>query len=82
MNSFAERWTQSVKHECLDQLILSGQPHLERVLREYVAHYRADRPHQGLGNELVDGAPATGDGEVIASERLGGLLNSYHRSAA
>jgi hypothetical protein len=31
---------------------------------------------------LIDGEPSTGDGEVLVRERLGGLLNSYHRSAA
>ena len=73
---------QSIKRECLDHLILFGQAHLERVLREYVAHYHTERPHQGLGNELIHAVPATEDGEVVVRERLGGLLNSYHRSAA
>ena len=82
MNTFAERWVQSVKRECLDHLILFGQRHLERVLREYVAHYQAERPHQGLGNELIDGADPAGHGDVVVRERLGGLLNSYQRTAA
>ena len=82
MNAFAERWVQSIKRECLDHLILFGQAHLERVLREYVAHYHTERPHQGLGNELIHGTPWNGRGEVVIVERLGGLLNSYHRSAA
>ena len=82
MNAFAERWVQSVKRECLDHLILFGQAHLERALREYVAHYHADRPHQGLRNELIKGDPPAGLGDVVVRERLGGLLNSDHRSAA
>ncbi len=82
MNALAERWVQSAKRECLDHLILFGQTHLERVLREYVAHYHAERPHQGLGNELIQGNPAASSGEIAVHERLGGLLNSYHRSAA
>ena len=49
--------------------------------REFVAHYHADRPHQGLGNELIDGAPSTGKGDIVETERLGGLLRSYHRAA-
>jgi transposase InsO family protein len=82
MNAIAERWVLSVKTECLDRMVLFGQAHLERVLREYAAHYHTERPHQGLGNEVIDGKPATGDGGVLVHERLGGLLNSYHRPAA
>ena len=83
MNAFAERWVQSVKRECLSKLILVGEWHLRRALSNYLEHYHADRPHQGLGNLLVtprDDEPPR-DGEVVADERLGGLLRSYRRSA-
>jgi transposase InsO family protein len=80
-NAFAERWVKSVKDECLSQVILFEQGHLERVLSSYVDHYHAERPHQGLGNELIDGERATSHGEVVVRQRLGGLLNSYHHSA-
>ncbi len=82
MNSLAERWVLSVKSECLAKMILFGQSHLDRALREFTAHYRTERPHQSLGNGLIDGAPSTGDGDVITHERLGGLLKSYHRDVA
>ncbi len=29
---------------------------------------------------VIDGAPQTGDGEVVVRERLGGVLKYYHRS--
>ncbi|MCA8976121.1 MAG: integrase core domain-containing protein [Planctomycetes bacterium] len=83
MNAFAERWVQSVKSECLNRMILFGERHLRRVLAEYVTHYHRDRPHQGIGNELItppSGEPPA-DGEVIADERLGGLLRSYRYAA-
>ena len=70
-----------MKTECLDHLILFGQGHLERALREYVAHYNSERPHQGLGNELIAGELRGGCGEVVVRKRLGGLLNSYQRAA-
>lgn len=81
MNAFAERWVKSVKAECLERVILFGKGHLERTIKEYVTHYHAERPHQGIGNELIDCVRTTGRGEVIVRERLGGLLNSYHRAA-
>jgi hypothetical protein len=62
-------------------MILFGQSHLERALREYVAHHHSERPHQGLGNELIAGPKTTGTGTVVETERLGGVLRSYSRAA-
>ncbi len=84
MNAFAERWVKTVKRECLERLILLGSGHLQRALQEFVAHYHCERPHQGLGNTVLNGrgadAPKDG-GEVVVDERLGGLLRSYRYSA-
>ena len=85
MNAIAERWVRSIKSECLDRMILFGEGMLRRALREYGAHFHRERPHQGLGNELIGRpeSPVVGDddGEVVESERLGGLLLSYSRVA-
>lgn len=81
MNAIAERWVLSIKSECLDRIVLFGEPSLRRALKEYGAHFHSERPHQGLGNELVQGEPFFGIGEVVMTERLGGLLQSYRRSA-
>lgn len=61
-----------------------GEAHLRRAVAEYVAHYHHERNHQGLGNALIDGNlhVAAGEGAVSRRERLGGLLNFYHRDAA
>jgi len=68
---------------CLHRLILFGDGHLRRVLREYVAHYNAERPHQGIGNQPI--APLTTrarqSGAIVEHSRLGGLLRSYTRVA-
>ncbi|MBK8980697.1 MAG: transposase [Planctomycetes bacterium] len=81
MNAFAERFALSIKRECLDRLILFGTGHLDRAVREFVTHYHTERPHQGIGNELIAGIPAAGTGDVVARERLGGLLRHYERAA-
>lgn len=62
-------------------MILLGPGSLERTLREYVTHYNRERPHQALGNELIEGDHTTLTGEVVESERLGGVLRYYHRAA-
>jgi len=83
LNAFAERFIESVKSECLDRMVLLGEGHLRAAVREFVHHYHEERPHQGLGNELI--APTTtviGTGQMKCRERLGGLLKFYYREAA
>jgi transposase InsO family protein len=83
LNAFAERFVGSVKSECLDRIVPLGEKHLRAAVRAFVAHYHEERPHQGLGNELI--APTTtslGPGPVHCRERLGGVLKFYYRVAA
>jgi putative transposase len=84
LNAYAERWVRSVKEECLSKLILFSEASLKRALGEFVAHYHAERNHQGKGNVLL--FPVSIDtphvGAVQCRERLGGLLRYYHRQAA
>jgi transposase InsO family protein len=83
LNAFAERWVRSVKDECLDQLILFGERSLRHALNEYLAHHQHERNHQGLDNVIPfpDQRSVCQDGTIRKSERLGGLLNFYHRAA-
>jgi transposase InsO family protein len=83
LNAFAERWVRSVKDECLDQLILFGECSLRHALNEYLAHHQHERNHQGLDNVIPfpDQRSVCHDGTIRKSERLGGLLNFYHRAA-
>jgi transposase InsO family protein len=47
-NAIAERFVRTVRAECLDWLLILNRRHLERVLRVYVDHYNAQRPHRAL----------------------------------
>ena len=82
MNAYAERFVRSIKLECLDQMIFLGRESLVRAIAEYAAHYHDERSHQGIGNRLICGAEAQSMGCVEVRQRLGGLLNYYHRQAA
>jgi transposase InsO family protein len=78
----AERFVRSIKSECLAKVIPVGECHFRRTLTEFVAHYHGERPHQGLGNALIDGPMLTRhEGRIRRSQRLGGVLNYYHRAA-
>ena len=47
-NAYAERWIRTVRHECLDRLMILRRANLESVLLTYVEHHNRDRPHRGL----------------------------------
>src|SRR5919199_2095974 len=86
-NAIIERFLRSVRQECLDHLFLLGEGHLRRGLREDVAYFHGDRPHQGRGQRVPvsDGVPESarhgGAGGVIARPVLGGLHHAYRRAA-
>ena len=80
-NAYAERFVLTIKSECLAKLILFGETSLRRACDEFVEHYHAERPHQGLGNERPVQGGELGTGEVECTERLGGILKHYRRAA-
>jgi len=81
-NAFAERFVRSIKHDCLNRMIPLGEHHLDLAIREYVQHYNTERNHQGIENKLISGADPLPRGKIVSNERLGGMLNFYHRKAA
>jgi hypothetical protein len=53
-----------------------NEPHLKRLLTEYVAYYHEDRTHFGLRKQTPFGRPrveAATFSRVISQARLGGL---------
>ena len=70
MNPYAERFVRSIKEECLNKLILLGGGHFRSAVREFVEHYHIERPHQGLGNELITPNSDNGTGAIECHERL------------
>ncbi len=86
LNPYAERFVKSIKYECLNHFVFFGERHLRYVIKEYMAHYLEQRYHQGLDGKLV--RPASLASETLADspircrQRLGGMLNYYHREAA
>jgi len=85
-NAACERFLGSVRRECLDHLLVLGEGHLRRVLREYADYSNQHRPHQGLRQSVPD-APAGGTpqaerhGRIGAIPVLGGLHHAYRRAA-
>jgi len=96
--AFVERFIQSIGQECLDHFVVFGHKHMDVLCSQYRDHYHAERPHQGLDNQLIErglrpkkrmtsAKSRTGPntlrlGDIRRHERLGGLLKSYSRKAA
>jgi len=89
LNAFAERWVRTVKRECVRRLWFIGYRGLCDVLNEYVAHYNAERPHQGKGNRPLVAEPpgqkvvtTTTLGPIRCTTRCRGVVRHYYRDAA
>jgi len=83
LDAYAERFVRSITEECLVRMILFGEKSLRYVIRECLAHHHSERNRQGIGNFIPfpDEWPGS-SGEVVRSERLGGLPSCYHPHAA
>ena len=81
LNAYAERWVRSIKEDCLNHIVLLGEGSLRHAVSEYVEFYNHERPHQGLGNEIVvsQSTEISAEDGVKVKSRLGGLLNFYYR---
>ncbi len=85
-NAACERFLGSVRRECLDHVLVLGEAHLRRVLREYVAFFNGERPHQGVHQRIPDGPAGpvvrvATRGEIRGIPVLGGLHHTYQRAA-
>ena len=85
LNAFAERFVRSIKHECLNNLILFGEKSLRYVVKEYIDHYHYERNHQGLDNVIPfpdDHLNRQKTAPLPNPNVSSGMLNYYHRKAA
>jgi len=84
LNSVCERFVLSIKSECLDKIIPLGEKHLRKAIKEFMAHYHAERNHQGIDSQIIqpDEHVGVAEGPIKTRSRLGGLLNYYYRKAA
>jgi putative transposase len=83
-NAYAERFVRTIRAECLDWLLILGRRHLEHVLRRYVTHYNAERPHRALALRSPAGSNKSNQPSTNTIERhdlLGGLIHEYRAAA-
>ena len=65
LNSYAEAWLGSLNRKCRNVFPVCGERHLDYLIREYIAHYHHERPHQSLGNKRSSPCPYETKGRSI-----------------
>jgi transposase InsO family protein len=84
-NGIAERWVGSARRELLAHVIVLNEKHLQRLLREYVDYYNADRVHTELqdspNGRPTEHRPST-EAQVVGLPRVGGLQHRYEWQVA
>jgi putative transposase len=86
-NAIAERFVRTARAECLDWILIVNRRHLERVLRVFIDHYNAHRPHRSLNLKPPDFAAQNlrvlhpSAASVARRDRLGGLIHEYRLAA-
>jgi transposase InsO family protein len=78
-NGFAERLIGSIRRECLDHVIVLGEAHLRRILKNYAAYYNGVRTHRSLQKDAPVSRPVQQTGVISSRAILGGLHHHYVR---
>ena len=78
-NGFAERLIGSIRRECLDHIIVLGEEHLRRILKNYAAYYNGIRTHRSLDKDAPISRPVQRTGVISSRAILGGLHHHYAR---
>jgi putative transposase len=86
-NPFVERFGGTLRRELLDHVIILGEGHLKRLLKEFVEqYYHLARPHQGLDGDtpFPTNKPesAAGASGPVSIPVVGGLHHRFVRVAA
>ena len=82
-NSYCERLIGSIRHDCLNHVIVLDERHLMRILRSYIAYYHESRTHLSLdrNSPLQRRVDPPENGTVIVIPQVGGLHHRYRRVA-
>ena len=83
-NAYCERMIGTLRRECLDHVVVLGEQHLRRILREHLEYYHSSRTHLALDKDAPEPRrrEATDGGKVVAVPMVGGLHHRYTRRVA
>src|ERR1700738_4292350 len=78
-NGFAERLIGSIRRECLDHIIVLGEEHLRRILKNYADYYNGVRTHRALNKDAPVSRQVQRSGVINSRAILGGHHRQYVR---
>jgi transposase InsO family protein len=78
-NGFAERLIGSIRRECVDHIVVWGEGHLRRILRDYARYYNNIRTHRSLDKDAPAFRSVQRIGTITSYPILGGLHHRYAR---
>ena len=68
-----------VKFRRATRLVLLGEAHLRRILREYARYYNTARTHRSLNKDAPRSRSVQQTGHIQSHSLLGGLHHQYVR---
>jgi len=78
-NSFAERLIGTIRRECVDHIVVLGESHLRRTLREDARYYNTARTHRSLDQDAPVSRPVQRIERIVSDALVGGLHHQYVR---
>jgi transposase InsO family protein len=78
-NGYAERLIGSIRRECLNHIVVTGERHLRHILACYMEYYNEVRTHLSLGKDAPNGRAVQRHGHIEGRHMLGGLHHQYVR---
>jgi len=78
-NGYAERLIGWIRRDCLDHVVVFGEPHLRNLLRSYQRYYNEGRTHLSLHKDAPIPRAVRAGGQIIVTPVLGGLHHQYGR---
>jgi putative transposase len=82
-NPFVERLVGTLRRDCIDHVIVVGENHLRRILRDYLVFHNC-RTHLSLEKDSPQPrmVEPPDQGKIVAFPMVGGLHHRYSRLAA
>jgi transposase InsO family protein len=66
-NGFAERLIGSIRHECLDHIIVLSEEHLRQIMKNYAAYYNGVRTYRSLQTDAPISRPVQRTGVIVGN---------------
>ena len=80
-NGAVERFNGTLRRELLDHVIVLDEPHLRRLVKDFLNYYHEDRTHLALGKDAPKGRPReippNPGSHLETLPRVGGLHHRY-----